>query len=38
VAERWGYGMAEAIMLAAGLVSLLGMEIMTLWYRRHSGV
>jgi hypothetical protein len=37
VVERWGYGTAEAIMLAAGLVSLLGMEVMTLWYRRRSG-
>jgi hypothetical protein len=37
VVERWGYGAAEAIMLAAGLVSFLGMELMARWYRRRSG-
>jgi predicted MFS family arabinose efflux permease len=37
VVERWGYGTAEAILLGAGLVSLVGMEIMTRWYRRRSG-
>lgn len=38
VVERWGYGAAEAIMLAAGLVSFIGLEIMTIWYRRRSRV
>jgi predicted MFS family arabinose efflux permease len=33
VVERWGYGTAEVIMLGAGLVSFIGMEIMTRWYR-----
>jgi predicted MFS family arabinose efflux permease len=35
VVERWGYGAGEAIMLGAGLVSLLAMEVMALWYRRR---
>ena len=35
VVERWGYGAAEAIMLGAGLVSFLAMEVMALWYRRR---
>lgn len=35
VVERWGYGAAEAIMLGAGLVSFIGLEIMTRWYRRR---
>jgi predicted MFS family arabinose efflux permease len=35
VVERWGYGVGEAIMLAAGLVSFLAMEVMALWYRRQ---
>jgi predicted MFS family arabinose efflux permease len=35
VVERWGYDAGEAIMLAAGLVSFLAMEVMALWYRRH---
>lgn len=35
VVERWGYGVGEAIMLGAGLVSLLAMELMALWYRRR---
>jgi predicted MFS family arabinose efflux permease len=37
VVERWGYGAGEAILLAAGLVSLSGMELLTRWYRRRSG-
>ena len=36
VVERWGYGAAEAIMLGAGLVSFLAMEVMALWYRRRT--
>ena len=35
VVERWGYGVGEAIMLGAGLVSFLAMEVMALWYRRR---
>jgi hypothetical protein len=35
VVERWGYGAGEAIMLGAGLVSFLAMELMALWYRRR---
>ncbi|HEY7551676.1 MAG TPA: MFS transporter [Hyphomicrobiaceae bacterium] len=35
VVERWGYGTGEAILLGAGLVSLLGMELLTRWYRRR---
>ncbi len=35
VVERWGYGAGEAIMLGAGLVSFLAMEVMALWYRRR---
>ena len=35
VVERWGYGVGEAILLGAGLVSLLAMEVMALWYRRR---
>jgi MFS family permease len=33
--ERWGYGAGEAILLGAGLVSSLGMELLTRWYRRR---
>ena len=36
VVERWGYGAGEAILLGAGLVSLLSMEVMALWYRRQG--
>jgi predicted MFS family arabinose efflux permease len=36
VAERYGYVVGEAIMLGAGAVSFLGMEIMALWYRRQA--
>ena len=35
VVERWGYGVGEAILLGAGLLSLLAMEVMALWYRRQ---
>jgi MFS family permease len=35
VVERWGYGAGEAILLGAGVVSLLGMELLTRWYRRR---
>src|SRR5262245_2344196 len=35
VVERWGYGVGEAILLGAGLVSFLGMEVLTRWYRRR---
>ncbi len=35
VVERWGYGVGEAILLGAGLVSVLGMELLTRWYRRR---
>jgi hypothetical protein len=35
VVERWGYGAGEAILLCAGLVSFLGMELLTRWYRRR---
>ena len=35
VVERWGYGVGEAILLGAGLVSFLAMEVMALWYRRR---
>lgn len=36
VVERWGYGAGEAIMFASGLLSLIGMEILTIWYRRRE--
>jgi len=36
VVERYGYTIAEAILLGAGLFSFLGMEVMALWYRRRS--
>jgi MFS family permease len=35
VVERWGYGTGEAILLGAGAISLLGMELLTRWYRRR---
>ena len=34
--ERYGYCVAHATMLVAGLCSLLGMEVMTVWYRRRQ--
>jgi MFS family permease len=36
VVEVYGYGLAQAVMLGAGLCSLLGMEIMSFWYRRRQ--
>jgi hypothetical protein len=33
--ERYGYAVAQATMLVAGLCSLLGMEVMAFWYRRR---
>jgi MFS family permease len=36
VVERYGYGAVEAILLGAGLFSFLGMEVMSLWYRRRA--
>jgi predicted MFS family arabinose efflux permease len=35
VVERWGYGAGEAILLGAGLVSSLGLELLIRWYRRR---
>lgn len=35
VVERHGYGIGEAVLFAAGLLSFLGMEAMALWYRRR---
>ncbi len=34
VVERFGYGAAEAIMLGAGVLSFVGMEVLSHWYRR----
>lgn len=34
--ERYGYCAAQATMLVAGLCSLLGMELMAVWYRRRQ--
>jgi predicted MFS family arabinose efflux permease len=36
VVERFGYDVGEAILLAAGLLSFLGMEAMARWYRRRG--
>ena len=36
VVERYGYSAGEAILLVAGLVSFLGMEVMARWYRRRG--
>jgi predicted MFS family arabinose efflux permease len=36
VVERYGYGAVEAILLGAGILSFLGMEVMALWYRRRA--
>ena len=33
--EAYGYTVAEAILLGAGLISFLGMEVMARWYRRR---
>jgi MFS family permease len=35
IVERWGYEMGEAVLLGAGVLSLLCMEVMALWYRRR---
>lgn len=34
VAEGFGYGAAEAVLLGAGVVSVIGMEVLAHWYRR----
>jgi MFS family permease len=34
IVERYGYGVGEAILMAAGALSLAAMEVMALWYRR----
>ena len=36
IVERWGYGVGEAILFGAGLLSFLSMEVMALWYRRRG--
>ena len=36
IVERWGYGAGEALMLASGLASFAGMEVLTAWYRRRT--
>ncbi len=36
VVEGFGYGAGEAVLLCAGLASVLGMEVLTRWYRRRS--
>ena len=33
IVERWGYAAGEALLLGAGLLSVLSMEVMALWYR-----
>lgn len=38
VVERYGYGVGEAILLGAGLFSLVGMEVMAFWYRRRNRI
>jgi MFS family permease len=35
VVERYSYSAGEAILLGAGLVSFLGMEVLIRWYRRR---
>jgi predicted MFS family arabinose efflux permease len=37
VVEAYGYTIAQAIMLGAGLCALLGMEVLSFWYRRRQG-
>ena len=34
--DRWGYDVAAAALLVAGLVSAAGMEIMAAWHRRTT--
>jgi hypothetical protein len=36
IVERYDYVAAEWIMCGAGLVSLLGMELLAAWYRRRQ--
>jgi hypothetical protein len=36
VVEHYGYGVGEAVLLGAGLLSLVAMEVMAFWYRRLS--
>jgi predicted MFS family arabinose efflux permease len=36
VVERYGYSVAQATMLGAGLCSLAGMEVLAFWYRRRQ--
>ncbi len=36
IVERWGYGVGEANHVCFGLLSFIGMEIMTIWYRRRE--
>jgi predicted MFS family arabinose efflux permease len=36
IVERWGYSTGEAVLLGAGALSLLSMEIMARWYRRRQ--
>jgi predicted MFS family arabinose efflux permease len=36
VVERYGYAVGEAVLLAAGALSLASMEVMALWYRRRT--
>lgn len=35
VVDLWGYTIAEAVVLAAGLLSAASMEFMAIWYRRR---
>nr|PZN85669.1 MAG: hypothetical protein DIU57_06225 [Pseudomonadota bacterium] len=35
VVDLWGYTIAEAVALAAGLLSAASMEFMAIWYRRR---
>jgi hypothetical protein len=34
--EAYGDAITQAVMLGAGLCSLLGMEVMSFWYRRRQ--
>ncbi len=35
VVDLWGYSAAESVLLVAGLIATLAMEIMAIWYRRR---
>src|SRR5690606_14646210 len=35
IVDLWGYGVAEAVLLAVGLLSAGAMEVMGIWYRRR---